>query len=275
MNTSKQTAKAVILSRGMGTRIVRRNDQAGLTAEQAAVADTGVKALVPIDRPFLDYVLSVLAEAGYSKACLVIGPEHDELREYYGRELQTERLEISFAVQEKPLGTADAVLAAEEFAGDDEFVMINSDNYYPAEAMSGLRGFSGGGVAVFEREGMIAGSNIPAERVSAFAVVKIDAEGFLERIIEKPDEQTWATLTKPIFISMNCWRFTPRIFEACRRIEPSVRSELEVPDAVQYAIENLGEQFKVVKVDGAVLDLSFRSDVMPVAKLLAGVEVRL
>ena len=263
------------MSRGMGTRMVKRNDHAGLTARQAEVADTGVKALVPIDRPFLDYVLSVLAETGYRKVCLVIGPEHDELREYYGRELQTDRLEISFAVQEKPLGTADAVLAAEEFVGSDEFVMINSDNYYPAQAMSGLCGLSGAGLAVFERESMIAGSNIPAERVRAFAVVKIDAEGFLERIIEKPDEQTWASLSKPIFISMNCWRFAPKIFQACRKIEPSVRGELEVPDAVQYAIENLGERFKVVKVSGAVLDLSFRSDVLPVTKLLAGVEVKL
>ena len=39
-------------------------------------------------------------------ACAV-GPEHDALCEYYGRELQPRRLTIEFAVQQEPKGTAD------------------------------------------------------------------------------------------------------------------------------------------------------------------------
>ena len=275
LSSQIQTQKVVVLGRGMGTRMIKRNDRAGLNARQAAVADTGIKALLPVDRPFLDYVLTVLADAGYRQVCLVIGPEHHEFRDYYGRELQTQRFQISFAVQDQPLGTADAVLAAEEFVGSDEFVMINSDNYYPLEALSKLYGMEGAGLAVFERESMIAGSNVPSERVTAFAVVRIDQSGCLQKIIEKPDEQTLASIGKPGFISMNCWRFTPLIFRACRNIKPSVRGELEVPDAVQYAIDNLDESFKVIKVNGAVLDLSYRSDVMPIALRLANAEVNL
>ena len=267
--------KAVILSRGLGTRMVKRNESAELDARQAAVADTGVKALIPIDRPFLDYVLSALAEAGYKKVCLVIGPEHRELREYYGNELQTERLEISFAVQAEPLGTADAVLAAEEFADGDDFVVINSDNYYPLEALRGLRELDGAGAALFDRQAMLAGSNIPPERFSAFAVAKVSENGYLQKIIEKPDEQTLHSLGEPTYVSMNCWRFTAEVFSACRKIGPSPRGELELPDAVQYAIEVLGERFKVVTTEGAVLDLSYRSDVLPVARKLAHVEVKL
>ena len=90
--------KAVILSAGLGTRMIKANSHAVLDAKQAAVADSGVKAMMPIDRPFLDYVLSIVAEAGYEKVCLVIGPEHHELRDYYANQLKTQRLEISFAV---------------------------------------------------------------------------------------------------------------------------------------------------------------------------------
>ncbi|NIA07608.1 MAG: NTP transferase domain-containing protein [Actinobacteria bacterium] len=272
---SRKIDKAVILARGLGTRMVKGNDTAGLDVKQEAVADTGVKALIPIDRPFLDYVLSVLAEAGYKKVALVIGPEHRELREYYGKELQTERLEISFAVQAKALGTADAVLAVEEFADGDDFLVINSDNHYPLEAVAGLRELGGTGTALFDREGMFAGSNIPHERLRAFAVAKMSDDGYLQRIIEKPDEQTLNSLNDPIYISMNCWRFGSTIFQACRKIKPSPRGELELPDAVQYAMDELGERFKVVCVKGAVLDLSYRSDVLPVAKKLANVEVKL
>ena len=75
----------------------------------------------------------------------------------------------------------------------------------------------------------------------------------MEKIIEKPDEQTLRSLGEPAYVSMNCWRFGPAIFEACRKIKPSSRGELELPDAVQYAIEELGERFKVVRIQGAVL----------------------
>ena len=272
---SRKIDKVVVLARGLGTRMAKHNDRAGLDAKQSAVADTGVKALIPIDRPFLDYVLTVVADAGYKKVCLVIGPEHEELRQYYGEELDTNRLEISFAIQAKALGTADAVPAAEEFADGEDFIVINSDNHYPLEALEGLRKLDGVGTALFERESMFAGSNIPHERLRAFAVVQVSDDGYLQKIIEKPDEQTLAALGDPLYISMNCWRFGPKIFQACRAIKPSSRGELELPDAVQYAMDKLGERFKTVCVAGAVLDLSFRSDVLPVAEKLAGVEVKL
>src|SRR5262245_54354599 len=74
--------RAIILARGLGTRM-RERAQAGaaVDAAQAEAADRGVKAMIPIGRPFLDYVLSALADAGYTDACLVIGPEHDAIRE--------------------------------------------------------------------------------------------------------------------------------------------------------------------------------------------------
>src|ERR1700688_4936706 len=86
------TDKAVILAAGLGTRMRKADDAASLDARQAAIADTGVKALIPIKRPFLDYVLHALADAGFKRVCLVIGPDHHELRRYYGQELRLSRL---------------------------------------------------------------------------------------------------------------------------------------------------------------------------------------
>jgi dTDP-glucose pyrophosphorylase len=264
--------KAVILARGLGTRMRKEDEQATVDDRQSAIADTGVKALIPIDRPFLDYVLSVLAESGYQEVCLVIGPEHHELRSYY-QKLDTMLLKISFAIQEKPLGTGDAVRAVETFAGREHFLMINSDNYYPADACRDLRVMDEPGLAVFERDAMIAQSNIPADRVVKFAAVEIDSDGYLKRIIEKPDEKTLQSLGDEIYLSMNCWMFGPKIFKACAAIKPSPRGELEITDAVQYAMDDLGEKFKVLKYEAGVLDLSSRSDIAPVAARLAGTEV--
>jgi glucose-1-phosphate thymidylyltransferase len=267
--------KAVILARGLGTRMRRNDDAAVLDPQQQAAAQTGLKAMIPIGRPFLDYVLSGLADAGYRRVCLVVGPEHQAVRDYYRREVALRRVSLEFAVQQEARGTADAVAAAETFAAGDNFLVINSDNYYPAPALAALRQQPGPAVALFDRDGLLAGGNIPAERLLAFAVGKVDARGCLQRVIEKPDQETWASLVRPIGLSMNCWRFGPAIFSACRAIRPSPRGELELPDAVQYAIDVLGEKFRALTLSAPVLDLTSRGDIAAVAALLAGTEVNL
>jgi glucose-1-phosphate thymidylyltransferase len=185
--------KAVILARGLGTRMQKPDDSAQLTEEQREVAKTGVKALIPIDRPFLDYVISAVADAGYRSVCLVIGPEHDEIRNYYAS-LDCRRVNIEFAIQAKPLGTSDAVAAAEKFAAEDDFCVINSDNYYPLQALQALRELDGPGLAAFDREAMLAGSNIPPERIEKFAIVQTDSDGCLTKIIEKPGPSVIASI---------------------------------------------------------------------------------
>lgn len=262
--------KAVILARGLGTRMRASDDAAEMTAKQAAVAKTGVKAMIPIDRPFLDYVLHDLSQAGYKRVCLVIGPEHGAVRDYYSKEVTCQHITIEFAIQEKPLGTADAVAAAEEFANDDPFLIINSDNYYPLEALRSLRELKGSGLAAFDRDAMLAQSNIPSERITKFAIIESNGSGHMSRIIEKPDAATLASLSGSICLSMNCWRFGPSIFPACRAIKPSPRGELELPDAVQYAIDQLNDTFSVLNIKAPVLDLSSRSDIASVAQRLRG-----
>jgi dTDP-glucose pyrophosphorylase len=266
----ERVEKALILARGLGTRMRKEDESAVLDRGQSTVANSGVKAMIPIGRPFLDYALSVLADAGYSRVCLVIGPEHQMVRDYYSQS-PPKRVQLEFAIQEKPLGTADAVFAAKEFAGEDRFLMLNSDNYYPLAALSALRGLQQSAVALFERDPLIARSNIPEERVLKFAVAKIGADGCLERIYEKPNEDIMRKMGVPVYVSMNCWLFSPSIFKACLRISPSARGELELSDAVQYAIDELKEPFKVLTFQDSVLDLSSRSDIAAVAERLRGV----
>jgi len=266
--------KAVILARGLGIRMRRADVQAALSDAELAVAETGVKALIPINRPFLDYVLSALADAGYRRLCLIVAPDHEAISSYY-RRLGVTRLAIDYAVQVEPRGTADAVAAAEEFAGQDPFLVINSDNYYPVEALRALRDQEGFAAALFERESMLSGGNIAPERVRSFAVAEINSHGLLRRIREKPDEATLAGMPRPHWLSMNCWRFTPAIFQACRNIRPSPRNEYEVTDAVQYVVDVLRQSFRAVLIRAPVLDLTSRKDIASIKPLLSHVEVRL
>jgi glucose-1-phosphate thymidylyltransferase len=264
-------SKAVIMARGLGTRMRKADESVALNQDQTAAAGIGVKAMIPIDRPFLDYVLSGLADAGYSEVCLVIGPEHQMIRDYFTVQSPPQRIRVGFAVQEKPLGTADAVLAAREFVNDELFLVMNSDNYYPVETLRSLRELQGSGVALYDRDSLISLSKMPEDRVLKFAVAKVSGDGHLERIYEKPLEETVRGLGFPILVSMNCWLLSPVIFQACLSIRPSARGELELTDAIQYAIDSLGEKFTIQVFKAPVLDMSSRSDIAIVTEKLRGV----
>src|SRR4030095_1553150 len=101
--------KAVLLARGLGSRM-RQDGDAPLTPDQALAAATGAKGMMPIGgRPLLHYVLSALADAGCTSACLVVAPDHAAVREYYEGAGRPSRLAIDYAVQPIADGTARAV----------------------------------------------------------------------------------------------------------------------------------------------------------------------
>ena len=266
---NNQVLKAVILARGLGTRMRKPDETADLMPGQSAAADAGVKAMIPIKRPFLDYVLSAAADAGFRRICLVVGPEHDALREYYAR-IPLSRITVETATQEKPLGTADAVLAARDFAGDDAFAVLNSDNYYPAPALHALRLANPPAIVAFSRSALIESGNVSIDSVGRFGALDIDDHGFLQKIIREagPDEDV-------VYASMNCWLFTREIFDACRRVPVSPRGELELPKAVELAICEMGMRITAVKVSEPVLDMSSRGDIASVSARLESVDVAL
>ena len=156
------TERAVVLARGLGTRMRQEAPGARLDAAQAAAADEGLKAFIPIGRPFLDYILSALADAGLTRMCVVIGPEHDVVRRYYTSEVRLTRLSVDFAVQAQPRGTADAVLAVEAWAEGEPFLVVNGDNYYPVQALRELAALTLPGLVAFSREGLLADGQIRA-----------------------------------------------------------------------------------------------------------------
>jgi Na+/proline symporter/dTDP-glucose pyrophosphorylase len=273
---ARPCTKAVILARGLGTRMRESDDSVTLAPDQSAAAESGIKGMIPTGRPFLDYVLSALADAGFTDVCMVVAPDHVAMRDYYNTIGATpRRLNISFAVQSIAIGTADAVLAAQEFTAGEPFVVLNSDNYYPAEALSLLRASDGPATIGFSREGLLQGGNISADRLAAYAVLHVGDDGTLRGISEKPDDASLTTGADDAPISMNCWRLTSDFYRACRDVQPSPRGELELPLAVQYAIDILGMSFTVIRMNAPVLDLSKRADIPRVAALLSDPEVSL
>lgn len=263
---------AAILARGLGSRMRRADRDATLSDAQAASADAGQKGMIPIDRPFLDYVITALADAGITTVVLVIGPDHEAIRTYYTQTAPPTRVQLQFAVQELPIGTADAVIAAASTIGDVPFLVLNADNHYPADAVRALAADDSAGVVAFDRDALLADGLIEPERLRQFAVLDIDATDTLRAIVEKPGDTLDPASEVARWVSMNLWAITPALVRACRAVPRSTRGEFELPEAIALAITH-GERIRVVRARGTVLDLSSRSDVPKVAAQLRGTRV--
>jgi glucose-1-phosphate thymidylyltransferase len=252
---------------------MRRADEgaaAALTAAQAAVAATGIKGMIPAGskgRPFLAYLLSALADAGVDDVVLVVAPDHDAIRDYFTRVAPPHRVRLRWAVQAEPRGTADAVVAAAAVIGDHPFLVVNADNLYPVAALRALAHAETAATVAFDREALVAGG-IPPERVRAFAVLALDDDGALRGIVEKPGEALDLTSPAARWVGMNCWAVTPPLVDACRRVPPSVRGELELPEAVALFLRD-GGQVRTIPSAEPVLDLSHQGDIPAVTARLA------
>ncbi len=262
---------AVIMAGGLGSRMRRRDETATLEASQVAAADAGLKGMIPIKRPFLDYVLSALADAGITDVLLVIGPSHDAVRQYFTVEAPPRRVRLRFAVQPAPIGTANAVTVAADTLGDTPFLVLNADNYYPVNAIRALAADDSAGVVAFDRDALVRDGNIDAERVRAFAVLDVGEDGRLHGIIEKPGDAFDLTSASAQWVGMNLWAVTPAIVDACRRVPMSARAEFELPEAVGLALRE-GVPVRAVQHSAPVLDLSRRTDIARVVERLSSVD---
>ena len=278
------TTQAVILARGLGTRMRQAGSGPALTGAQAAVADAGLKSMMPIsgsrvapDRPsvpFLDYILSALADAGIARATIVVGHEHGAVRDYFAATSAGRRVAVEFVEQREPRGTADAVLAARPAVGTTPFLVLNADNYYGPAEIASLARLGTSGLVAFEAHALVTRGGLEPDRVLRFALLDIADDDTLRAIREKPGPDDPLSLRRERWVSMNLWSFTSAIFDACERITVSPRGELELQSAVTYAMQSLGTRFAVLRAHAAVLDLSTRADVERVRAQLASVVPR-
>ncbi len=264
---------ALLLAGGRGTRMQRHDPGATLDAEQERLAALGVKSMVPDarGRPLLDHILTSLADAGIRRVGLVVPPSHNAIASHLSRHTHR-RTTVKPIVQHEPTGTAHAVLAASDWAGDAPFLVLNADNLYDSTLLAELAGVGGPACAAFDAEALVGRSNFPAARVRAFARLVTDEDGRLLDVVEKPTDAMLAALPPDAPVSMNLWRFDAEIFPACRDVGASERGEHELPGAVSLAIAR-GMSCRLVRTATGVLDLSARDDIAAVAGRLAQLRV--
>ncbi|MCX4830340.1 glucose-1-phosphate thymidylyltransferase [Streptomyces sp. NBC_01016] len=229
--------KALVLAGGSGTRL-------------RPITHTSAKQLVPVaNKPVLFYGLEAIAEADIIEVGIIVGDTAEEIREAVGDGGQF-GLKVTYIPQASPLGLAHAVSIAEEFLGDDDFVMYLGDNF----VVGGIRNL----VDAFRAERPDA--QILLTRVldpSAFGVAELDDHGQVVGLEEKPIRP------KSDLALVGIYLFTPAIHEAVRSIEPSWRGELEITDAIQWLIDQ-GSPVRSTAITGYWKDTGNTADMLEV-----------
>ena len=228
------------------------------------------KELLPIlDRPMLQYVVEEAAEAGIADVIVVTSPGKEGIAEYFRPrpDLETRLAEdapllekvrsgadlanVSFVIQEEPLGLGHAVLTAREAVGDEPFAVILPDDIVDhtpgvlSQMMAEVAGEDGAAAVAVER--------VPWELVQNYGVV--DSEPAGERrhrvrgMVEKPPPGT-----APSNLSIvGRYLLPPQVFECLERTPPGARGEIQLTDGLALLMEDVAVyacEFEGVRYDG-------------------------
>lgn len=216
--------KGIILAGGSGSRL---SPLTKITSKQ----------LLPVyNKPMIYYPLNTLIKAGIKEILIIIAPERagDFLNLLgSGREFGAR---ITYEVQDKPRGLADAFIIGEHFIGDDDVTMILGDNIYEDDLSEDILSFNKGG-RVFARE---------VSDPERFGIVEFDKDMNAKSIEEKPQ------IPKSNFCVTGLYVYDNRVIKIAKELEPSLRGEIEITDINNWYLQN-GE-LDVRKIKGAWLD---------------------
>ncbi len=214
--------KGIILAGGSGTRLY-------------PLTTVTSKQLLPVyDKPMIYYPLSTLMLAGIRDILIISTPLDTPRFEQLLGDGKKFGLKLSYAVQERPEGLAQAFIIGADFIGDDDVCMVLGDNIFYGNGLKknlqrAVNNVSNGRATVF-------GYYVPdPER---FGVVEFDEAGRAVSIEEKPKRP------KSNYAVVGLYFYPNDIVKIAKKIQPSERGELEITTVNQIYLA--GDRLDVV-----------------------------
>jgi len=221
------------------------------------------KQLLPVyDKPMVYYPLSTLMLAGIRDMLLISTPQDTPRFEQLLGDGRQWGVRLSYAVQERPAGIAQAFLIGREFIGRERVALILGDNIFFGHDLVPLmkRGV--------ERERGATVFAYPVNDPQRYGVVEFDANGRALSIEEKPKQP------KSRYAVTGLYFYDARVVDVATRLKPSARGELEITDVNRAYLERGELEVVPMKRGMAWLDTGTHEALLEAAHFIETIERR-
>ena len=208
-----QDRKGIILAGGKGTRLY-------------PLTKVISKQLMPVyDKPMIFYPLTTLIQAGITNILIIINPYDQDLFERLLGDGKHLGIKISYKVQKKADGLAQAFIIGKEFIGSSNVALILGDNLFHGETLEThftKSKLKNNGATVFA---------YPVKNPEKYGVANFDNNGRVISIEEKPK------FPKSKYAITGIYFFDNSVIEKAEKVKPSSRGELEITDLIMMYLQ--------------------------------------
>ena len=242
--------KGIILAGGSGTRLY------------PVTKGVSKQALPVYDKPMIYYPLSTLMLAGIQEILIISTPRDIPVfEEILGNGHQL-GLQLSYAVQERPNGLAEAFLIGASFIDGDPVALVLGDNIFYGTSFSTM---------LLDAANVTEGAVIfgyPVNEPSSFGVVEFDACGRVLSLEEKPQNP------KSNYAVPGLYFYDNKVVKIAREIRPSARGELEITSINNAYLERGHLEVKIFPRGMAWLDTGTYDGLLEAARFVSIIQKR-
>ena len=242
--------KGIIMAGGSGSRL-------------HPVTLTVNKQLLPIyDKPMIFYPLSTLMLGGIRDILIITTAEAEAAFKSLLGDGSDLGITLTYTVQDRPNGLAEAFIIGRDFISDDQFTLILGDNIFYGHGLP---------EQLSRAAGRTSGCSIFAYQVAdprRYGVLVLDGDGKISGVVEKPETppSNWAVT--------GLYYFDSKVADIAATIKPSARGELEIVDVLRDYLNRRALEVEWLGRGYAWLDTGTHETMLQAAHYIETIETR-